>query len=310
MSRRKGFTLVELLVVIGIIGCLIAILLPVLQGARRRGMVLACPIAYIGSDYKIHLTDPQGNADLVYDTPPVLSYSLPKVWWSPSGRMIGFAVVFRGGTIEPVYPAILDPMSGQVTVHSQGMFGQWIDENRYIQNNYQEGFRIRSADTGAVLCTGMWPPDRHVLSVSSPLAAHCEGAHVALFSKGVVAYLRRDMSPGKVIWTGTYSSGPIAVDPMGEWAAWPTGGGINGVYPDLKWLGSQPGDRPTRLIPKVKGVMLCDSTEQGEMLVIILENDEKVLAIMGTDGQIVRRLPVRWPLWFPAHASWRKYGHQ
>jgi prepilin-type N-terminal cleavage/methylation domain-containing protein len=89
MSKRNGFTLVELLVVVSIIALLLAILLPALNRARQTAQGIACTTQLRQFGMAIHLYAQENNNYLPITWPGNNPQPRYKNWWSALAEYVG-----------------------------------------------------------------------------------------------------------------------------------------------------------------------------------------------------------------------------
>lgn len=321
-----GFTLVELLVVIGIIAILTGFLFPVMRNARRTAIVLASPVAYVGEDDRVHLTDPSGN----YDTRllPVATMNCPVCHsppaWSPSGQLIALPQSNGRGA---EYTVLLDPFARVPTKfqEQQGRaFVSWSDSQRFLTQSAlnRDAFQTYEVDvaTGASRRVDGGGSDR--LFFVAPAPPNAPGAYIAsakLHDVQAVCFLKKDMSPGRVVWRDpTASVHPPhlwpRVDAGGEFVGWSqvVPGNTEGRRIAWKPVNARPGERPTIITGNSEDICFCDWTEDGQILANRKGQNGRwrLVIIDRNSSRILRELPTDMPPTRGAVASWRKYEHR
>jgi len=135
MSRRRGFTLVELLVVIGIIAVLIAILLPALSKARKTARTTAClsNLRQMGNAWVMYLSDSKGKLpdDVWHTAPPGTGWTgvrLNEFIWH--GFIFGILGDYRVGSGQMVCPEAQDPIPFNMS-SSGGIIGAGTARNAW-----------------------------------------------------------------------------------------------------------------------------------------------------------------------------------
>ena len=156
LRKAAGFTLVELLVVIGIIALLISILLPSLQKARSAANAVACAsnMRQYGLAVYQYSMDNKGYFPLFDDS--VSGFSPESVWWNTLAKYLS-----QPQNLDPDY---YDSLYGQIEQTRKLRSCPADPENVAIGPNYG-GYRIQGVDPWGPILYGRTLPTHAVWGI-------------------------------------------------------------------------------------------------------------------------------------------------
>jgi prepilin-type processing-associated H-X9-DG protein len=183
-ARLHAFTLIEVLLVIGIIAALIAILLPMLSAARRQAALVTCAsnLRQVAATCLLHAHDHQGYAPLagdlqgyplafqddqfvlgdaaarrytywIGDHRPVASFEKSVIrYWTDADELKISSSSFRLPALRPFRCPVFDSMGtdrfyGRMSIETEPPSGHfWSSYGDYVVNEGFTGFRTTAPD--------------------------------------------------------------------------------------------------------------------------------------------------------------------